>query len=174
MDPDTGEDLPGPRTCTAACYDCLLDYGNQRDHQLLDRRTIRSLLLQLARSTVEPQGRAVRGGDLLQRLWDRCDSALERQWLSMIEKHGFAPPNDSQRLIESCGTRPDFIYDDDQVVIYVDGPPHDDPETAARDRQIDAALRNAGYTPVRFHHAADWLPIFREWSAIFGTGRNLS
>jgi hypothetical protein len=171
MDPETGEDRAGPRTCTAACYDCLLDYGNQRDHQLLDRRLIRGLLLQLARSTVVLEGRRVRGGDLLQKLWDRCDSGLERRWLKMVEEHGFVPPSDGQRLIESCGTRPDFLYDDHQVAIYVDGPPHDDPDAIVRDREVDATLRSAGYTPIRFHHAADWLPIFRAWGDVFGPGR---
>ena len=172
MDPATGEDRPSPRTCTAACYDCLLDYGNQRDHQLLDRRLIRGLLLQLARSTVVLEGRRVRGGDLLQKLWDRCDSGLERQWLKMVEDHGFVPPSDGQRLIESCGTRPDFLYADHQVAIYIDGPPHDDPDAIVRDREVDATLRSAGYTPIRFHHAADWLPIFRAWGDVFGPGRN--
>ena len=171
MDPDTGEDRPGPRTCTAACYDCLLDYGNQRDHQLLDRRLLRAVLLQLARSSVAVTGRPIARGELMQRLWDRCDSALERQWLSMVESHAFVPPSDSQRLVDGCGTRPDFLYADQQVVVFIDGPHHDDPETAARDREIDAALRRAGYTSIRFHHAADWLPIFRMWHEVFGPGR---
>ena len=30
---------PGAKeACEAACYDCLLSYGNQRDHRLLDRK----------------------------------------------------------------------------------------------------------------------------------------
>ena len=33
---------PGAREdCEAACYDCLMSYGNQPDHRLLDRQAIR-------------------------------------------------------------------------------------------------------------------------------------
>lgn len=49
-----GNDLGGVegRTdpCEAACYDCLLSYGNQRDHALLDRHLVRPLLLSLSGS----------------------------------------------------------------------------------------------------------------------------
>ncbi len=54
VDPDTGEDLghaPGARErCEQACYDCLLAYGNQHDHALINRHLVRELLLQLAGS----------------------------------------------------------------------------------------------------------------------------
>ena len=43
----TGEDLGhaagATEVCEAACYDCLLSYGNQRDHRLLDRKKIAAL-----------------------------------------------------------------------------------------------------------------------------------
>ena len=46
-----GEDLRrGPGTdedCEAACYDCLMTYTNQIDHDMLDRKAIRELLLEL-------------------------------------------------------------------------------------------------------------------------------
>ena len=54
--PDTGDDkrrAPGAKEdCEAACYDCLMSYGNQGDHKLLDRQLIRELLLSLADSRV--------------------------------------------------------------------------------------------------------------------------
>ncbi len=46
---------PGARQpCEAACYDCLLGYGNQRDHELLDRQAVRDVLLAIAHGTVGP------------------------------------------------------------------------------------------------------------------------
>ena len=51
-----GNDLgraPGAREdCEAACYDCLMSYTNQRDHELLDRMLVRDILLALAQSQV--------------------------------------------------------------------------------------------------------------------------
>ena len=41
FDPDTGEDTAS-ETCGAACYDCLLDYANQPDHELLTRHRIKA------------------------------------------------------------------------------------------------------------------------------------
>ncbi len=40
-DPDTGADISQQEgfgiSCEAACYDCLLEYGNQPDHSIIDR-----------------------------------------------------------------------------------------------------------------------------------------
>jgi hypothetical protein len=44
-----GEDLSSE--CTCACYECLLSYGNQQDHQLLKRHSARDILLDLCRCT---------------------------------------------------------------------------------------------------------------------------
>src|SRR5260370_38967999 len=56
FDPETGDDLRrAPRAqedCESACYDCLLNYYNQRDHRLLDRQAIRDFLLALTQSRV--------------------------------------------------------------------------------------------------------------------------
>ncbi|NNJ13101.1 DEAD/DEAH box helicase [Chloroflexales bacterium ZM16-3] len=47
-DRDAGE-------CVRACYRCLLSYSNQPDHALLDRREVRDLLRELARTEVVAQ-----------------------------------------------------------------------------------------------------------------------
>ena len=58
FDPDTGADTSGdePGTgqerCVRACYDCLLSYGNQRIHDMIDRHLVRDLMLRLASATV--------------------------------------------------------------------------------------------------------------------------
>ncbi len=56
FDPETGTDLRrAPRAqedCEAACYDCLMNYYNQREHLLLDRQAIRDELLNLAQAHV--------------------------------------------------------------------------------------------------------------------------
>jgi len=50
FDPESGLDLGGPpgavEKCEAACYDCIMNYGNQKDHGTLDRHSIREYLLE--------------------------------------------------------------------------------------------------------------------------------
>lgn len=59
FDPATGRDLgcaEGARErCELGCYDCLLSYGNQSDHALIDRHAVRELLLRLAGSVTYPR-----------------------------------------------------------------------------------------------------------------------
>ena len=82
FDPDTLED-ERPETCGKACYECLLDYGNQPDHQVLDRFLIRDLLARVVGCRdVDPRaapGRE-RSGSLALR--QQCDSKLEQKWLT--------------------------------------------------------------------------------------------
>lgn len=51
FDPGTGEDRRHAPTasedCEAACYACLMSYGNQPDHRLLDRQALRPILQRL-------------------------------------------------------------------------------------------------------------------------------
>ena len=53
VDPDTGaEDADA---CVRGCYRCLLTYGNQTDHETIDRRTIIAALTALAAGTTHPE-----------------------------------------------------------------------------------------------------------------------
>ena len=51
FNPDTGADLGkaehAQEKCQAACYDCLLSYFNQPDHESLDRHCVKDLLQQI-------------------------------------------------------------------------------------------------------------------------------
>jgi hypothetical protein len=53
--------------------------------------------------------------------------------------------------------------------VYVDGPIHDYPDRQNRDDEKRTALRNAGYTVVRFKHSDDWREIFTSKPSIFGS-----
>ena len=56
-------------------------------------------------------------------------------------------PDDAQRRIEDAGCIPDFFYAPN-VCVFCDGAVHDDPATAARDRQIREDLVGLGYRAV--------------------------
>jgi very-short-patch-repair endonuclease len=174
-DPETGEDQGGPvgtkEGCEAACYDCLMSYTNQQDHERLDRTLIKDWFLLLSKSATVSTPGPLPKEDHLAALLEACDSELERKWLRFMDEHGYHLPSRSQVLIPECGTRPDFVYDEHDTLIYVDGPLHDYPDRAKRDKQQEDCLENAGKWVVRFGHDDDWEKIIKEKPGVFGGGR---
>jgi very-short-patch-repair endonuclease len=171
FDPDTLADQAADR-CGKACYECLLDYGNQPDHLLLDRFLIRDLLAQLARATCRPSGGLGTREERLAALRGKCDSQLEQKWLAHIDEQMLRPPSDAQYLIEAASTRPDFYYREYNAAIYVDGPPHDTLDQIRKDEEITLRLQELGYVVIRFHHARDnWSELFGKHPDIFGVAQ---
>ena len=168
-----GNDLgqaPGAREqCEAACYDCLMSYTNQQDHELLDRKLIRDTLLDLAASTVIASPVGLDRPEQLRRLKAQCDSDLEKKWLDFLETHNLRLPDEAQKLIETCGTRVDFYYSNHGAAIFINGPIHDQPDVAAKDKSIQECLEwDTGLSVVRFRYDDDWKTICAVHSSLFG------
>ncbi|MGO9809302.1 MAG: Zn-binding domain-containing protein, partial [Isosphaeraceae bacterium] len=170
--PETGSDSRraegASEDCEVACYDCLMTYANQRDHELLDRHTIKETLLALTRCTVLASPTTCTFSEHLEALKQQAGSGLERQWLDYLARRGLHLPSDAQKFITKVGTRPDFLYDKQRVAIYVDGPPHDFPDRQQRDQAITTTMEDAGFVVIRFAHTADWDPIIAEHPNLFG------
>lgn len=166
-DPETLEDRAA-ETCGKACYECLLDYGNQPDHKDLDRRLIRDLLSELADSTCRPAGGTGSRAERLVALRARCDSKLEQRWIDQVEELGLRLPSDAQYQIPGYYAQPDFYYNETNVAVFIDGPPHDEPDQLRKDEEITQGLMEMGYIVIRFHHGDDWPAIFRQHPDVFG------
>ncbi len=155
--------------CVAACYDCLLSYQNQSLHRQLDRHLARDVLLQLATGRARPLGRAHSREQLRDQLLAACDSELERRFVRFLYRHGYRLPDQAQLRLEPYGTRPDFVYLGATAAVYVDGPLHDEPARAARDREIVARLA-ADWDVIRVRHDDEWPAVVAEWRDVFGPG----
>lgn len=171
FDPATGDDLRRSPTakedCEAACYDCLMSYTNQPDHEVLDRRSIRDFLRRLAACTVRASAGPLTRAAHLEQLMRLAETGLERAWLQFLDERNCQLPSHAQRRINECNTRPDFLYRDRYCAIYVDGPHHEFPERAQRDRQQESALVEQGWTVVRFDHQGDWQAVLDRYPGIF-------
>lgn len=149
--------------CEAACYDCLLSYRNQTDHQILDRSVVVPVLARLRRANLAED--TTRQADLDA----AADSTLETDFVEFLRSGGFRLPDRAQVPFPDAGI-PDFVYDDACAVIYVDGPDHDYPERQARDHGLAAVMRSLGYRVIRFGHQDDWAQLVDTYTSVFGEG----
>lgn len=177
FDPDTGEDRStaeaGSDRCEKACYDCLLSYGNQFEHTAIDRHLIRDLLLRFAGAETSVSASELPRGEHADELLAACDTDLERDWLQVLMAGDFRLPDAAQPLLDSARCRPDFLYSEAGVAVFIDGPVHDRSDKAAEDAAVEERLLDAGYSFVRFTHDGDWLVKLRERADVFGEGRRV-
>jgi very-short-patch-repair endonuclease len=145
-----------------------MEYYNQRDHALLDRKAIRDLLHQWTQARVVVGQAGYSRAEQFERLSRLAGSELERYWLQFLEEHTCRLPSDGQLLIEACKTRPDFFYADTQAVIYVDGPPHEYPERQQRNAVQTECLEDHGYLVIRFRQRDNWAAVLAQYPHIFG------
>lgn len=173
FDPTTGDDkrraVGASEDCEAACYDCLMSYGNQRDHSQLDRQSIKPLLLELLDSKVSASPSPKPLAEHLESLKALCDSQLEKTWLDYLATRGLKLPTAAQKHYPQCGTRPDFVYEQHHTAIYIDGPPHDFPDRQKRDQEASDRMEELGLTVLRFHHQDDWSVLIAKFPNVFGT-----
>ena len=155
-------DQQGPvgEGCGGACYECLLTYQNQLDHELLDRAKVIPILKQLLSAGMKRHLR----NEL------QAESSLEDKFLAFLTTGEYRMPDRSHVFFENARTEPDYVYDEACAVVYVDGPHHDYPDRAARDRHQEQAMLSLGYRTIRFHHQDDWQRIIARHPEVFGTG----
>lgn len=172
FDPQTGEDKLRAdgvdENCEAACYNCLMSYYNQIEHRLLDRITIKDVLMDLTGTLAKTSPSALSREEHLKRLHNLCQSDLEHKWLDFMEGQNLTLPSHAQKLVESCHTRPDFLYEKDCVAIYVDGPHHEFASRKERDASQAECMEDLGYTVIRFDVKDDWEKIVKSKQGIFG------
>lgn len=131
--------------CERACYDCLLSFYNQRDHELLDRRMVLPWLQALEELVVKAQV----AEDEVAILEAQCQSDLERRVLRAIHDCGMPLPDAAQETLYDRDGSPlavaDFYYRRGRVVVFVDGSPHYRDYVRAADERKRKRLKALGY-----------------------------
>ena len=177
FNPATGQDDSELEVapCAAACYLCLLAYGNQREHRLLDRMLLPEYLVALATSIMTPIEIQEDRNDHFKRLLSLTDSTLEKDFLNFLLKNGLRLPDEAQnRPVEGSYVQPDFYYWHTQnpklpgTCIFVDGPVHDDPENRGHDTLLRTELRNLGFGVIAIRYDRPFSEQVRGRPDIFG------
>jgi hypothetical protein len=166
FDPETGADTSGdePGTgqepCVRACYDCLLSYGNQRVHDMIDRHLVRDLMLRLASATVERETAEDPGSSA------QPENSAAAEFVAWLAARGLRLPDDADR--EAEGTRPDLIYrlPDGNVAVFITGDGHD---PAGRDEDARDVLRDLGWSVITIRPGADWGAVAARYPSVFGS-----
>ncbi|MFF4024042.1 DEAD/DEAH box helicase [Nocardia elegans] len=165
-----GTDLggaPGARErCEKACYDCLLSYGNQSEHELIDRHAVRDLLLELCAAAAQPEND---GGDRaaqIEALRALLRSPAEHKLLDLLVEHDLALPSMVHQPIAGADITPDlgFIGSGAGLAVFVD-------ESADADPELEDRLIDVGWSMVRLSTGDDWLARLREHAYVLGEGR---
>ncbi|WP_173265625.1 protein kinase domain-containing protein [Streptomyces pacificus] len=182
-----GEDLGGPhpdRPCALGCYECLLTYGNQLSHALLNRHTARDLLVRLASASATRDPRGESRSEQFRRLLDggsgtptRVEDAVaeslgkpaQDDLLTWLKARGLRLPDEAEKLVTEANALVDFVYrlPGAKVAVFVDLPGVE--TTALRDEDAEERLQDAGWDVIRFPHDTDWDEIVRPHSRYFGT-----
>lgn len=158
--------------CEAGCYRCLLSYYNQPYHAEIDRasKELLNFLCQLAKAD---DGERHSNCDSFEELMNASGSGLEKQWLKFIKDGSYSLPDKGQPYIKEFNTRPDFAYTRHQVLVYIDGPHHEQDEQKQLDERITRELEDNGYTVVRFDaDMGKWEDVISKYSWCFGSGVN--
>jgi hypothetical protein len=159
---DTSNDEPGAgqERCVRACYDCLLSYGNQRVHDMIDRYLVRDLMLRLASAAVERETAETPGSSA------RPENPVAAEFVAWLAARGLRLPDAADT--EAQGTRPDLIYHlpDGNAAVFITGDGHDAP---GRDEDARDVLRDLGWSVITIRPGTDWAAVAARYPSIFGS-----
>ena len=156
------EDLPaleqtdalGNRICEAGCYQCLLSYFNQPDHENINRRNTHALkvLVALANAEVHPKTITAPAATHLP-----TNERLE-QWLQALDAEGWQRPDALQVAVNQGAATAAGQYKTARALVFLEPV---DPETAA-------LMADKGWQVLNFSDPSQWQAQFAAHPDVFG------
>ncbi|MCG8413235.1 MAG: DUF1998 domain-containing protein, partial [Pseudomonadales bacterium] len=151
------KDTTGQRLCEAGCYQCLLSYFNQPDHEHINRRDSDALKLLVAlanaqviikeHSAAPPEGISVATGtDTLS------------NWLKALENHGIPVPDQTNLSIGGGEAIADAQYKVARTLIFLQ----------SVDSALQHELADKGWLILDFSEQSEWETKFSELKALIG------
>jgi hypothetical protein len=149
-------DAFGNRICEAGCYQCLLSYFNQPDHENINRRepAVLELLVALANGQVIPS--------MQQEQADKRENVVEggvlAQWLEAVAKGGLRQPDATQVSVNQGSAVAAAQYKASRSLVFLE------PVTP----DLRRLLTDKGWQVLDFSKSADWTDLFAAHPDVFG------
>lgn len=143
----------GERICEAGCYQCLLSYYNQPDHDLISRRDpfVLKILAELANGAVNRTKNVAPTED--------STTALN-QWLGLIAELGLAAPDETQVELQEGTWVVDALYKSARTLILLSEPSKD----------LQAYASDRAYSIISFNSdSSTWRDTILEHPDVFGS-----
>lgn len=151
----------GETTCEAGCYQCLLSYFNQPDHDNIDRRNLDALrvLIGLAHATVSPKEiQSQTEPD------STNDDNLVDQWLAALKVANLKQPDAVSVSINQGQATATGQYKSQRILVFIE--------------TISLALKNQlqdkGWLVLDFSKPDQWPALFAQYAELIGNKENIA
>lgn len=143
-----------------------MSYTNQLEAFHLNRHLAHKVLQQLRESRVllRTDGRSY--VEHLAYLRSRTQSDFERRFLDFLAGNGYRLPSEAQKSLVDPRCIADFFYEPN-VVVFCDGPPHDQPHQQAIDERLRNELRTLGYRVLVLRWDEDLVTPIQRYPEVF-------
>lgn len=156
------EDLPaleqtnarGNWICEAGCYQCLLSYFNQPDHENINRRNVDALKVLVALANAEVQPKAIAAFTSIH----ASTNALLDQWLFALDASGLRRPDALQVSVNQGAVSAAGQYKSTRALVFLDD----------IDAGTAALLTDKGWQVLNFSDPSQWQAQFAAHPDVFG------
>jgi hypothetical protein len=160
-------DKNGHHICEAGCYQCLLSYFNQPDHDNINRRNEDALKLLVALANAQavpaPQGASTLPTTLAP-ADDGTGASLLSQWQQALQAGGLAMPTSVNVPVTGTNAIADALYKSARTVIFLNAVSDD----------IIGHLRDQGRAVLVMPDPAQWPDQFAANPQVFGASQALT
>jgi hypothetical protein len=162
--PDLEQKTPdGQHICEAGCYQCLLSYFNQPDHDHINRRNdaARKLLVAIANAQVVP-AQAVAQSRPQTLAANAAETATDgvSQWLQTLQSGGYNLPDQTQPPVAEGLAIAAGLYKQARIVVFLEQPPD----------AVIQNIRDKGRDVLVMSDPAKWPEQFAANPHVFGPG----
>ena len=156
-------DALGNRICEAGCYQCLLSYFNQPDHEHINRRNpeVLKLLVAMANARVQLRTSSAASARATDAQPPHSADATLAPWLAALQQAGLTPPDALNVPINNGAAIAAAQYKAARALVFL-GPV---------DAAIVATLQDKGWQVLDFSEPDRWSTRFAENPAVFGVAR---